>query len=306
MEECKVLAVIVTYNRLDLLRECLDAVQNSECGSACLETLVVDNASTDGTDIYVQQYQTDHSGVFYARLQRNIGGAGGFCEGIRYGLQGEYDYFWLMDDDTIVRKESLDKLLRAADLLKGEFGYLASQALWTDGNPSMMNEVRLLEKNWSQYHDKIAAGLFPIQRATFVSLLLNVNAVKRVGLPIKEFFIWSDDQEYTDRIAKEYTNYYVADSLVVHKMLKNIGSDIATDDESRLMRYRYAFRNEYYIASRSGQKAKRQYYWRVLCAMRHILKKAENKRLMRMRIIIQGVLQGWRFHPGIEKWDNIS
>ena len=45
-------------------------------------------------------------------------------------------------------------------------------------------------------------GLVQAEQATFVSLLLRAATVQKVGLPIKEFFIWGDDIEYTRRIAR--------------------------------------------------------------------------------------------------------
>ena len=70
-----VVAIVVTYNRLTLLRECLDALLKNDC-----DILVVDNASTDGTKEAVKQEYVDK--VIYKNTGKNIGGAGGFNFGL--------------------------------------------------------------------------------------------------------------------------------------------------------------------------------------------------------------------------------
>ena len=71
----------------------------------------------------------------------------------------------------------------------------------------------------------------------------------------KEFFIWTDDWEYTRRISRKYKCYVVTDSEVIHKTKSNIGANIAIDSEDRIERYRYAYRNEMYLYKREGLKA---------------------------------------------------
>jgi GT2 family glycosyltransferase len=62
-----------------------------------------------------------------------------------------------------------------------------------------------------------AHRLLAIRAASFVSLLLHRGAVDRFGLPIKRYFIWSDDVEYTARILRTEPGYLVPESVVHHK-----------------------------------------------------------------------------------------
>lgn len=50
--------------------------------------------------------------------------------------------------------------------------------------------------------DGFDAAEVPAVMASFVSLFLRTEAVRQFGLPIAEFFIWSDDWEYTRRISR--------------------------------------------------------------------------------------------------------
>ena len=73
----KVIAVIVTYNRKELLKECIEELtKNQE-----IDFMIIDNASTDGTADMVKNYTSDK--LFYVNTGENLGGAGGFNFGIK-------------------------------------------------------------------------------------------------------------------------------------------------------------------------------------------------------------------------------
>ena len=74
-----VVAIVVTYNRCELLRECIEHLKKSEYQA---DILIVDNASTDGTAQMVSEY-VNNMDVFYTNTGANIGGAGGFNYGIK-------------------------------------------------------------------------------------------------------------------------------------------------------------------------------------------------------------------------------
>ena len=99
MSQPRVVAVIVTWNRRELLAESLSAVADQTRPPDRL--VVVDNASTDGT----AELLTDRFPMLeVVRTARNIGGAGGFALGIRRALEIEpADAVWLLDDDTVPR-----------------------------------------------------------------------------------------------------------------------------------------------------------------------------------------------------------
>src|SRR6204780_2101244 len=104
----RVIAVVVTYNRRDLLLEALAAVQAQTRPADAV--IVIDNASTDGTAAAVRrQYPT--AGV--TELASNTGGAGGFACGMALALDQSADLVWLMDDDTVPEPGALRALLDA-------------------------------------------------------------------------------------------------------------------------------------------------------------------------------------------------
>ncbi|MGN0974893.1 MAG: glycosyltransferase [Gemmiger sp.] len=191
-----VAAVVVTYNRKALLMQCIERIR-AQRGASC-RIYVIDNASTDGTEQAVQQLCG--ADLLYCNTGKNLGGAGGFWYGLRRAAEDGCDYFWLMDDDTLPEPDALALLLQADTLLKGRYGWLSSRALTLEGADQPMNRQR---KTPYRDIDGYDAELVPSVMASFVSLFLPAKTVFLYGLPFREFFIWSDDWEYTRRISRQ-------------------------------------------------------------------------------------------------------
>lgn len=192
MRKQQVAAIVVTYNRKKLLKECIKSLLEQ---TAKPDIYIIDNNSTDGTVNYIAKYIDDNS-INYVNTGKNLGGAGGFQYGIKMVAQKDYDFVWIMDDDCIPTKNALNEFLKADIKLNHDYGFLSSKTLWTDNTLCTMNiQRRTLTKNVSDF----SSELIPVTLASFVSLFVPVSVIKKVGLPIKEFFIWTDDWEYTRR-----------------------------------------------------------------------------------------------------------
>lgn len=293
--EKKVIAVVVTYNRKELLKECIEALINQNYKSCSV--LIVDNNSTDGTREYIDKY-IDGKKVIYDNTGKNLGGAGGFNYGVKKAYELGYDYIWIMDDDCIVHKNSLEKLMIEDENLQGNYGFLSSKVLWKDGNICKMNRQR---KSMVGFVRDFKEDIIPIEMATFVSLLFKASVVKEVGLPIKDFFIWTDDLEYTRRISLKYKCYLVSNSMVTHKSKDNNGANIVKDSPDRLERYKYAYRNEVYLYRREGMKGMLYVHLRnIYTYLRILLANNENK-IKKINIVNQSTKEGKKFNPKIEK-----
>ncbi|MCR4610437.1 MAG: glycosyltransferase family 2 protein [Lachnospiraceae bacterium] len=292
----EVAAVVVTYNRKVLLKECLKALLDSE---EPLDIIIVDNNSTDGTKDYISDLICDNDNVTYKHLKKNMGGAGGFSAGISYAVRRGYKYVWIMDDDTIIKKDSLKRLMGAATKLYDNFGFLSSTVKWTDGSDCVMNR-QTYEKNLTsmqQYYKN--NGLTPVKAATFVSLLFNADAVRYVGLPKREYFIWGDDKEYTIRMSKNFNCYNVVDSEVVHKMTKNSGSNITLDKIDRIDRYFYAYRNDFCTARNEGVKELLIYMAGFALNFARVILFAKDNKIKRLGTMLKGLKAGVLFNPRI-------
>ena len=222
-----VVALVVTWNRRDLLAESLRALQSQT--RAPDEILVVDNASDDGTgDLLARHFP----GVQVIRHEVNTGGAGGFAAGLKQALQGRCDAVWLMDDDTVPEPYALEGLLQTRTGYAGDRprsappALVASRVVWTDGRDHPMNTPRT--KAWASRREREAAaavGARPVRTASFVSILVDAERARQVGLPVTEFFLWNDDFEYTARLLRGRRGLWTPRSVVVHKTAAFAGAD---------------------------------------------------------------------------------
>lgn len=294
----KILSVVVTYNRKELLVECLEALLSQSFSD--FDILIVNNASTDGTEELCKQYLKKSDRILYENTGANLGGAGGFQYGLKYGVQHGYDYFWIMDDDTVSKIDTLENLWEAHETLNGDYGFLSSAAVWMDDSLCKMNMPGVLGYSSYSEFSAIKKGLVKVDWATFVSLFLKRETIEAVGLPIKEFFIWCDDVEYTKRISSKYTGYFVVNSKVVHKMKSNEGADISTDDVSRVPRYFYEYRNCVYIAKHSGMIWMLNQVYRFFHLLLLITKNSKKKKILRYKTVFKGFFSGIWFRPKVE------
>ena len=96
---------------------------------AGIETICVDNGSTDGSDGVVAQRFPE---VELLRLHENRGFAGGNNAGIRRALERGADWVLLMNNDAVAEPGLADALLRAA-AARPDAGLLACKVLFEDG-----------------------------------------------------------------------------------------------------------------------------------------------------------------------------
>lgn len=293
-ENRKVIAVVVTYNRKELLKEAIEALLNQEYKNC--DILIVDNASTDGTREYINELLKD-TRVHYENTGANLGGAGGFNYGMKRACQMGCDFVWVMDDDCIVHKDSLTELLNADKQLNGNYGFLSSKVLWKDESICKMNIPKKTFSTWLKEFDK------PVQEiamASFVSLFVKTDIIKEMGLPIKEFFIWTDDWEFTRRISRKYKSYFISKSIVTHKSKNNEGADISTVEGDRVERFKYLYRNDVVLYRGEGLKGWILLYIRLILHKLRILKSDKKDKKERIKIINNAIKEGKKFKPDIE------
>lgn len=290
----RIVAVVVTHNRKESLQRCIDALRHQH--GAVTDILVVDNASTDGTAEALSPLM-EAGAILYRNTGENLGGAGGFNVGMRLAVEMGYDRLWVMDDDCIPDPSALSALLWADRRLQGNYGFLSGIARWRDGTPCQMN----IQKTglWRKLTD-YTSPLVPVTMATFVSAFIPADRVREVGLPIREFFIWSDDLEYTRRLSRRYPCYAVNGCRVLHDMRHNNKVNIATDSLDRMGRYAYLYRNEVYVYRREGVAGWLYLFARVGLHLGKIWLRSPAK-LKRMRVILSSFVAGWHFHPRIEE-----
>jgi GT2 family glycosyltransferase len=209
-----------------------------------------------------------------------------------------------MDDDTIPTPTALEALTTASKQVG--LGFLASKVVWTDQTPHLMNlpNIKIYNKKGQPFNLFDEQGLTLVDAASFVSLLVSRTAVEAVGLPIKEFFIWHDDTEFTERITQAgFMGGYVSNSLVLHKTPYNHHSNLYVDDVKNLWKYQYGLRNELFaLRNRKGTtKFWQQFLKRVFVFPFRILRKRKDAKWPFIKTVWKAAFNAVNFNPEIEK-----
>ena len=245
----RVVAVVITWNRRDLLREALSAVGYQTHPPAAV--VIVDNASTDGTTQMLRSDYAGQEGLELVYLTENTGGAGGFAVGIERALTFEPDLVWLLDDDTVPTPGAAQALVEAWTTVRDSDGHrpsvLASKVVWTDGRLHPMNTSRTKAgASKEERRAAGAAGCTPIRSASFVSVMCDAQVIAERGLPIADYFLWNDDFEYTTRLIRDRSGLHCPASVVVHKTKVFGGTDVDPGE-----RFFYEVRNKTWVFTRS-------------------------------------------------------
>lgn len=107
----KICVIIVTYNGERTIQRCIESLLNS---NVPFNVIIIDNNSTDSTCHILSQYET--SPFFYIiHNVTNVGFGKANNQGIRWGLTIGADYFFLLNQDVYIQKETLSKLQMVID-----------------------------------------------------------------------------------------------------------------------------------------------------------------------------------------------
>ena len=242
----KINAVVVTYNRKYMLGDCLNAILAQTVPVD--KIFVIDQHSTDSTEEYLLEKDfLKHPLIDYRYMECNSGGAGGFHDGMKLAYENGADWIWVMDDDVIPEVNCLEELVRANNVVGDRTAsFFASSIRTHDGGAVNVPKIsRSQFMKYTDWYEYLESGLAQIVKATFVSLLINTEAVRKCGLPWAPFFIWGDDSEYTQRIIRGYgPAYMVGASKAIHRRARVKDLSIVREtDLDRIERYFYYYRN---------------------------------------------------------------
>ena len=226
-DDRRIAAVVVTFNRLDLLQRLVGALADTD---GLDEILVVDNASTDGTGEWLRSAEADTERLHARHLADNTGGAGGFHEGLRWAVERGADLVWLMDDDGLPEPGCLRTLL-AHD---GDARLLGAGGRRRDRSRAagLPDPAARAAPGWCTRWPTSAPpptdGLIRDIVIPFNGVLLTRALVERIGLPRAEFFIWGDDHEYRLRAERSGARIAtVVDARVRHPSVGALGTPMA-------------------------------------------------------------------------------
>ena len=243
-----IIAVVVTYNRRELLKRNIACLRLNTPVSSIV---VVNNGSTDGTGAWLDE-QEDLTVIH----QENVGGSVGFYRGIQYAYQAGADWIWCMDDDVFPRPDCMEYLLPYTHELG--VGILAPRRLMAGQIfTNDFQKVNLSNPFASMYQQKlkkqVVNGPVDICGTAFEGLCISRKAVAEIGLPNKELFIFCDDTDYCLRaVLAGFRILYIPSALMDKE---KFFSNDNWEERSRKKKWKrfYQVRNSTYLNHHYGR-----------------------------------------------------
>lgn len=246
--------ILVNFNGAKDTIDCIESLKELTFKDYII--IVVDNKSTDNSARILRMY-TQKNSIVFLEADENKGFAAGNNIGIAFALKkNDVDYIWLLNNDTIAKKNSLGELIKGFEENKN-VGVTTSK-IYYEKNHSMIwyaggsiNRHTARSEHWQ--YGKIESADEALadrsyQAVSFVSgcsMLIKREVIERVGKMDEEFFLYEEDADYCLRIADAgYTLIYCPKAVIFHKV------NASTGKVSGTVQY-YSVRNKYILIKKN-------------------------------------------------------
>ncbi|MBI5400092.1 glycosyltransferase family 2 protein [Candidatus Saganbacteria bacterium] len=194
--------IIVNFNNCKLLDECLASIYKNT-HKISLEIIVSDNASTDGSQAMIK---CRFPKIKLIANKDNLG----FAKANNLGLKiARARYLMLLNDDTIVKDSSLDRLVSFMDV-RTKVGACGPKLLNVDGTVQRQGGI-LGKKFW------LAKTPAPVNFVIGAALVVRREVVDQVGLMDENLFFYNEDLDWCLRIRRAgWKIYFVPEAEIIH------------------------------------------------------------------------------------------
>lgn len=252
----KVIAVVVTYNRLKLLKRVVDSLSKQTYELSNI--IIVNNGSSDGTTDYLTSLENDSN--FIVINQENVGGSGGFYRGIQEALKFDCNWIWCMDDDVFPMENCLEVLLNYSDKSTDRNGILCPKRIMNGSvfisetkKINLTNPFKFIYNCCLTREDLETSEAVDIEGMAFEGPLIKREVVENVGLPNKDFFILYDDTEYSYRAVLAGFHVKVVSKAVMNKYNHQSTLTYKEDKIKNKWKLAYHFRNTAFFCHKYGK-----------------------------------------------------
>ncbi|MCX8031282.1 MAG: glycosyltransferase family 2 protein [Thermodesulfovibrionales bacterium] len=218
--------IIVNYNGKGLLKDCLESLLTQSYRE--MQVILVDNASTDGSKEFVEQY---YPNIKLIKLKENKGFSGGNIEGLKHA---EGEYLMLINNDVTLHRDCIRNLIETISPLK-EVGigapkiinyYLNKIDSAGDGFSTILKAFKRgegLEISYYNYQEYIFG-------ACAGAAIYRRKMIDEIGFFDDDFFLIHEDTDLNFRAQlMGWKVLYVPSAIAYHKVRSTIGemSDLA-------------------------------------------------------------------------------
>jgi GT2 family glycosyltransferase len=218
---CRVAIVLVNFHGTVDTLKCLDSIGALETSSPL--TIVVDNGSTPDPSSQITQA---HPWVKIIRREENGGWAGGNNAGIRHALEHGAEWIVLLNNDTIVAPDVLDRLLTSTDH-QPDYGIVGPIICFMDDPETVMTDgCRFNRPGYPGFFERIPVPIapsgppqvVPVDIVNGCCMMISRRVFEHIGLIDERFFLIHEETDFCLRARRSgFQCGIVAKPLVWHK-----------------------------------------------------------------------------------------
>lgn len=199
----RIYTIVLNYQRSDDAVRCVSSLRQSTYRNQFL--VVVDNGSDPAARA---ELAAGIGATPLIQSEENLGFAGGNNLGLRYALERDADYVWILNPDTTVEPESLERLAQTMSRFP-EAGIVGSRLVRGDDGTTVLFNGGMID--WNQggkpvlpdmgkpEADVRAKTVTSIDYATGASMLVRRQLFEEIGLLPERYFLYFEETDFNIR-----------------------------------------------------------------------------------------------------------
>ncbi|WP_197995474.1 glycosyltransferase [Gimesia algae] len=225
--------IVLTYNNLELTHKCLESLMELT-HYPDWELIVVDNASSDGTQTYLQDFSEKYENVKVILNEENVGFAAGNNVGIE---KSRGEYVVLLNNDTYVTKGWLWGMVRyfLQDNRLGLLGPVTNNI----GNEAKidisyegMEEMSIKARKYTSEHTR---DLFNMNTVAFFCAMISRQVINEVGVLDEVFGCgFFEDDDYCIRARNAGYKIAITEDVFIHHHLSASFNKLKAEQRQQL------------------------------------------------------------------------
>ncbi|HYK07964.1 MAG TPA: glycosyltransferase family 2 protein [Candidatus Eisenbacteria bacterium] len=230
----KVTLVTVNFNSEDETHNLLASLKHIHYENFSLSIVVVDNGSKIPFELSIEEKKEN---ILLITTKENLGFAGGYNVGMRYGLDNGAEYVVVLNNDTIVEKNCIEEMLRACESEK-KCGIVVPKIYFAKNHEFHKDRYSDAEKgkvfwfaggymDWANIFsrhrgvDEVDTGQYDntekVDFATGCCMCIPRDVLEKVGLFDEKLFLYFEDADLSQRVLKAgYTIIYAPKAVIWH------------------------------------------------------------------------------------------
>lgn len=297
----KVALIIINYNCYIDTIGCLNSLDKIEYPR--IKVFLVDNHSkNESVNILSDHFKkkAHKYEIVFTPLNKNLGFAGGNNIAIKQAYEEGFQYFWLLNNDTMVDKYALSKLVDAIErdksigIVGSKIYYHGTNKIWFAGGrinswTGKTGHIGMKEDDQGQY-DRMCE----VDYITGCSLLFRREVLETVGYMKEDYFLYYEETEWNIRARQRgWRIVYVPTSKVYHKVSLASGGE---KNPAPYVAY-YDIRNAYVMIKRTQPSVKHltaflYMLWKIGKKVAKMMLYNQDRKIERVKAVLNGFFDG--------------